>query len=441
MLAIKQLSVSYEEKTVLTEINCIFNRGEVVLVTGENGSGKTTLAKTIVGIIPKIVKAKVCGSIDYDGGNVNDFSLPQLSTMIGYVSQNTEEQISNLTVKDEVVFPLRNLLLQAEEIETRIEQVGEYFAIKPLFPQKTLLLSGGQAKLLTLATTGVMQPQVYVLDEPLVNLDIVNLNQVLKFVEHLRQHQKLVIIFSHLVAPFLNIANRLVVLKGGKVVDDLQGQIQQQQPEVAVLPPRTSDLGPVMISLKNVCCDWSSNQPVLKEINLTIHFGEKILVTGRNGSGKTTLARVISRGLRPKSGKIWGRPKIGLVLQNPALGFLGTSVKEELYGNCCLEQHQLADELAVTLNLMQYYDWSPFQLSGGEQKKLALCVALACQPELLILDEPIACLDQNTIGWLHTYLRGLNCAVLCLTHEGSIATVFERQIIIEDGVIIYDSST
>ena len=171
-------------------------------------------------------------------------------------------------------------------------------------------------------------------------------------------------------------------------------------------------------------------QPVLREVSLGLEPGAIGLVAGRSGGGKTTLLELISGLAEPDQGTIhWNGERLrarqrrwlcGLVFQFPERHFLGLTVGQELrLGQRRVESERLEAVLQrvglAGLSLQQ----RPEQLSGGQQRRLALAVQLLRHPQVLLLDEPTAGLDWTVRGEIVALLEGLarERAVLVVTHE------------------------
>ena len=186
-----------------------------------------------------------------------------------------------------------------------------------------------------------------------------------------------------------------------------------------------------MLELRNVSYQPATAvAPVLCGVSLSLAVGRASLVAGRSGSGKTTLLEVISGLAEPSSGQVlWEGEQLngrqlrwlcGLVFQFPERHFLGLSVGQELklgHRRLTAEEAQAALQLVGMegLSLQQ----APEQLSGGQQRRLALAVQLLRNPRVLLLDEPTAGLDWAVRGEILELLAALaqERAVLVVTHE------------------------
>jgi energy-coupling factor transport system ATP-binding protein len=186
-----------------------------------------------------------------------------------------------------------------------------------------------------------------------------------------------------------------------------------------------------MLELRNVSYQPATAvAPVLCGVSLSLAVGRASLVAGRSGSGKTTLLEVISGLAEPSSGQVlWEGERLngrqlrwlcGLVFQFPERHFLGLSVGQELklgHRRLTAEEAQAALQLVGMegLSLQQ----APEQLSGGQQRRLALAVQLLRNPRVLLLDEPTAGLDWAVRGEILELLAVLSQerAVLVVTHE------------------------
>src|SRR3954469_15437687 len=145
--------------------------GEVVLVAGPSGCGKSTLIRAINGLIPHAYPGELTGSVRIDGHATTDLKLRDIALTVGTVLQDPAKQIVGATVDAELAFGPENLGLAREEIRARIDRVAVQAGIERLIGRETAALSGGERQLVATAGTLMMEPKLYVVDEPLANLD------------------------------------------------------------------------------------------------------------------------------------------------------------------------------------------------------------------------------------------------------------------------------
>lgn len=220
----------------------------------------------------------------------------------------------------------------------------------------------------------------------------------------------------------------------------------------------------LLIELKNVSVVFEKNTDVekvaLEDINLSFSTDERILLVGNTGSGKTTLIYLLDLLLKPSSGVILYdgvnpfeksfefRKKIGVSFQIPERQFFNESVKEEIvyaaknFSVPCSDSDILDIIKKVGLS-KDILNKSPFNLSGGEQRKVAIASILIHKPEFLLFDEPTAGLDLKGMLSIRDILRNFkdeNKGYIIATHEPELFTdLCNREIKLENGKVISDS--
>ncbi|MCD6443942.1 ATP-binding cassette domain-containing protein [Candidatus Bathyarchaeota archaeon] len=162
-----------------------------------------------------------------------------------------------------------------------------------------------------------------------------------------------------------------------------------------------------MIEVKDVYYTYPNGFTALRGVNLTIHKGECVAIMGENGAGKTTLVKHFNGLLKPTRGTVVVdgvktkdasvaqlSRKVGLVFQNPDHQFFSETVEEEVafalknFGFPEDEVERRVEEVLKRMGLLGYRKSSPFSLSGGEKKRLAIASIVVFEPEYLVLDEP-----------------------------------------------------
>jgi energy-coupling factor transport system ATP-binding protein len=226
----------------------------------------------------------------------------------------------------------------------------------------------------------------------------------------------------------------------------------------------------MLIELKNVTHVYEHERGtrVLKNVNLEIRENEFIGLIGHTGSGKSTLAQILNGLIKPSEGNVIIdgiditkekvnlqriRQKIGLVFQYPEHQLFEETVYKDIAfgpGNLELDPEDIeirvreALEL-VGLNYEEFKNRSPFNLSGGQQRKVAIAGVLAMKPEVLILDEPTAGLDpqgrRQLMGLLETLYKKEGITIILISHRmEEIARLSTRVIVLCEGKVQFDDS-
>lgn len=202
---------------------------------------------------------------------------------------------------------------------------------------------------------------------------------------------------------------------------------------------------PVLVALRGVSYAYEDGPAVLSDLDFEVREGRALALLGRNGSGKTTLMRLLSGGLRPRSGELTveGRPvsydrkgltglrtTVQLVVQDPDDQLFAASVAQDVsFGplNLGLPDDQVrvrVDEALAALGISALADRPTHLLSYGQRKRTAIAGAVAMRPRVLILDEPTAGLDPDGQERLLATLDGLRrsgTTVVMATHDVDLA--------------------
>ena len=225
----------------------------------------------------------------------------------------------------------------------------------------------------------------------------------------------------------------------------------------------------MFVHLENMCFTYSLGMPfeteVLKNIDLEIDKGEFIGLIGHTGCGKTTLIQHFNGLLKPTSGKIFVegvdlnkkgvnlkliRQKIGLVFQYPENQLFEETIYQEVaFGprKLGLPEGKIERRVREALKMVDldynlYVERSPFSLSGGEMRRVALASILSIRPKMLILDEPTANLDSKNSEKLMELMRKLNedekITIIFSSHDPMVISKAKRSIVLHDGEIIED---
>ncbi len=227
-----------------------------------------------------------------------------------------------------------------------------------------------------------------------------------------------------------------------------------------------------ILEVKNLTHTYDGNTPfvhdAVKNINFSIEKGEIIGIIGHTGSGKSTLVQHLNGLLKPTTGKIllddeniWDNPKqirsirsrVGLVFQYPEYQlFEDTVYKDIAFGpkNMGLADDEIKKRVFEISELVgiknEYLDKSPFDLSGGEKRRVAIAGVMAMQPEIIVFDEPIAGLDprgrSDVIKMIADYRNKYNATVLIISHNmEDMAILADKLIVMNKGeVALFDTT-
>ena len=471
-IKIKNLIFSYpnSEKTALNDVNLTINQGEFVTICGKSGCGKSTLLRHLKPILTP--HGKTSGEIYFYGKSIYDLSDREQAENIGFVMQNPDNQIVTDKVWHELVFGLESLGINSAEIRSKVAEMASFFGIQNWFYENVTNLSGGQKQILNLASVMVMNPTLLLLDEPSSQLDPISAHDFFTMLERINTELGVTIILSeHNLSEVFPLSDKVVVMEDGKITAENTpykiGEELKQKSMFAALPTPTKiyySLGnnsgncPITIrdghkwlekqqinehfefkseknrintepilELKDVWFRYEKNSDdILKGLSFKVHENEFYAIVGGNGVGKSTALSVISKINKPYRGKVFinDDTKVAVMPQNPQSLFLKKSVLEELYDAVFdVEKEKRKNEIEYVIKLCELdnlLENHPYDLSGGEQQRVALAKMLLRKPDLLMLDEPTKGLDACFKRKLATILKSLQkngMTVLMVTHD------------------------
>ena len=218
--------------------------------------------------------------------------------------------------------------------------------------------------------------------------------------------------------------------------------------------PPTRDCDDILV-VDNVSYSYLDRFPALTDVSLTVRRGEKVALLGANGCGKSTLLKVLDGLIFPTAGTYHAfdaavteqhledrqfsegfRSRVGFVFQNSDAQVFSSNVRDEIaFGplNMAMPLEQVkrrVDDTLEMLDIADIADRAPYQLSGGQKKRVAIASVLVMNPEVLIFDEPTAALDPRTQHWLMELIVELNRAgktIVLATHDlASLETLADR---------------
>ena len=212
MLEFRNVSFSYEPGTpVLDNLSFHIRKGDTVGLIGANGAGKSTIMKLMLGLLP------AQGEILVDGMPVTKQNLSVIRQKIGFVLQDSDNQMLMPTVYEDMFFGPRNYGLTREEADARVDRVLKELGLESLKHRHNHKISGGEKRMAAIATILAMEPEMIVMDEPSTALDPVNRRRVISTINS-RKETKL--IASHDLDMILDTCQRVILLNHGRIVAD-----------------------------------------------------------------------------------------------------------------------------------------------------------------------------------------------------------------------------
>ena len=212
MIEFQNVSFSYESgRPVLRDLSFTIRDGECVGLIGANGAGKSTVMKLLLGLL--IGEGKIL----VDNVEVRKDTLPQIRKKLGFVLQNSDNQMFMPTVYEDMAFGPMNYGLSRQETDTRVDEVLERLGLEELKHRHNHKLSGGEKRMAAIATVLAMEPETILMDEPTSALDPCNRRLVIRTVRELPQTK---LITSHDLDMIWDTCDRVILLSGGAIAAD-----------------------------------------------------------------------------------------------------------------------------------------------------------------------------------------------------------------------------
>ena len=482
LLTVENLSFQYEQQPILRGVSFAVEAGELVTIFGSTGSGKSTLLKLLK---PELrPNRSFTGDVKLRG----EALTTENSLKIGYVAQQPLEQVVMETVWQELAFGLENIGTPQSIMQQKIAEMATFFGIHKWLYKSTNELSGGQLQLLNVASVLLMEPDILLLDEPTSQLDPIAAGEFIQMLSKINRELGItMIVVEHRLEELLAISDRVLYMKDGVVAVDATpstiGYYMKDEPMFKALPAATqlhctvtatkqsavtvkdgmsflahfkeqqlvmtehAELEPYL-HVRDVYFRYmKKGEDIVAGTSFTVGRGELFSIVGGNGAGKSTLLSLLANVHKPYKGKIEiaNKPlsksdaKVMLLPQNPQLLFMQTTVEAEL-------QHmysgpaEAVTELCEQLQLTHLLQRNPFDVSGGEQQKIALAKILLLQPDVLLLDEPTKGVDAAFKQQYKKILQRLQqqgLTIIIVTHDidfaaqvsNRCALFFDRQLV------------
>ncbi|MCC5578875.1 ABC transporter ATP-binding protein [Microtetraspora sp. AC03309] len=493
LVAVEELRVSFPSAGVeaVRGVSLSVAPGECVAVVGESGSGKSVTARSLLGLAGQgaVVRASrfTMAGRDALGFGPRDWRRLR-GRFAGLVLQDALVSLDPLrTVGDEIaeVLAVHDVVPRPGRKARVLELLATVGIPDPeiragQYPHE---LSGGLRQRALIASAVAADPELIIADEPTTALDVTVQAQILRLLADRKAAGTAVLLISHDLAVVASLADRVLVMKDGLVVEEGHTERVLSSPgheytrsllaavpsassrgtrlsaPAVPLPERTPGHAPEVLAATDLSLSYGSRRAV-DGVSFTLHRGETLGVVGESGSGKTTLARLALGLLDPGSGEVrlhgrrWSgvrerrrrprRPAIQLISQNALESFdprhtVGRLVAEPLHGLPRRERRARALELLERVGLAPgLAARHPRELSGGQRQRVAIARALGPRPDVLVCDEPVSALDVSIQAQVLDLLAEIQAedgtALLFVSHDlGVVHHISDRVLVMKDG--------
>ncbi|WP_309128580.1 ABC transporter ATP-binding protein [Microbacterium sp.] len=466
-LDVQGLRIVAGPRTLVDDVSFTVSPGECVAIVGESGAGKSLTARALLGMLPEGARA-ASGRLDIDGtdaAGLDDAGWRMLrGRSIALVAQDALAALDPLRrIGREIAEPMEIHGLHASDRETRVIDLLASVAMPE--PARRARdrpheLSGGMRQRALIASALAGDPAVLVADEATTALDATVQARILALLRGIADRGTAVVFISHDLAAVRRVADRVLVMRDGRIVERGETAELMRAPRdeytrallAASIPqPRAVRRGAGSTLLVAHAVTKSFDRPAVDGASFTLTAGRTLGIVGESGSGKTTLARMLVGVQHPDSGRLeWSSPqRVQLVHQNPLGAFdprwtIGRSLSEALEAAGVLRRHrtrrisELLNEVGLDPELSRR---RPRELSGGQRQRASIARALAADPEVLVLDEPVSALDptvrERVLQLLARLQQERELTMVFVSHDlGVVAAVCDDVLVMQHGVIV-----
>ena len=489
-----RLPTGGDRPEAVSDVSFEVNKEEIVCLVGESGSGKSVIAQTVMGLLPKTLRA-TGGSILLEGENLLAAGERRLRELRGArMAMIFQEPMTALNpvmrCGDQIDEVLRfHTTLEKTERNRKTENLLREVSLPE--PERILSsyphqLSGGQRQRIMIAMALALEPALLIADEPTTALDVTTQAQILKLIAELqKKHGMGVLFITHDFGVVAEIAHRVAVLREGRLVEMGAKLEVLQRPRheytkmlirsVPTLQPHARPAADSVVVLETkdlsktyLDRSWFGRRREVRaasEVSLEVRKGQTLGIVGESGSGKSTVARCIVRLIEPSGGEVrlGGadiarmrpralrplRRRVQIVFQDPYRSLnprrsVGEAIIEGPL-NYGVPRAQALERARRLMQLVQMDPASleryPHQFSGGQRQRICIARALAMEPELLVADEAVSALDVSVqaqvLALLAEIRARLDLAMLFITHDLRVAAqVCDHVAVMQSGRVV-----
>jgi len=486
-ITVDDVTFRYQKRVILDHVSLTIPEGKISLIMGASGSGKSTLSHIASGLLPEEDESLESGEVYVFNKNIRNLSNNERAEYVTMMFQNPDLQFCMDTLRKEMRFCLENISVPRDEMDSRIERIAKELSIEALLDRKLFTLSGGEKQKAALCCLRVIGSRCIVLDEPFANLDGVSAMNLISLLEGLRDDFGITIVaVDHQIDHWKDVFDNIILLgSNGKILTD--GITRETLGSYSSLFIKEGVFFPDFdLAIKNgIESKELKNKEIVGLDDLVIRSEEKtkkerrrrmkrnkrglfnlndtdkILINqksrisfmrgsmtallGRSGCGKTTLFLSLLKqhsydGSIEFDGTDTNKMKlkeltnnVGIVFQNPINQFITQNVLEEVKVSIKLwnkkidsdELNEMALEMLDDYGLKDYRNQSPYLLSQGQMRRLAVLSVLAGGQKVLLLDEPTYGQDRKStetiMNNLKSKMKNEDLTVIFTTHDRKLA--------------------
>ena len=496
LLQVEDLAVSFVTRnginTAVDGVSFTVETGRITAIIGESGSGKSVACYSLLGLVPRPPGRIDGGRALFEGRDLLQMKETALRRIRGRdIAMIFQDPMTCLnpymSIGRQLMEPLRyhhrvsRQAARARALELLAEVgIRDPAATIDNFPHQ---FSGGMRQRVMIAMALINEPRLLIADEPTTALDVTIQAQILKLIAELQRRRNIGVIFiSHDLAVVADIADTIVVMQRGRVVERGEGEEIFQcarhpytKKLLAAIPsgskaPRTEPAEP-LIRVRNLCTWFAPGRgaaPVkaVDDVSFDIQRGEVLGLVGESGSGKSTIGRSILRLVPVTSGKIdfdgidltalrgrelkRMRRRMQMIFQdpfaslNPRMTVYDTLAEPLLLHGIHSRKHvaqgvlRLMDDVGLARAFVRKY---PHEFSGGQRQRIAIGRALATRPEFIVADEPVSALDVTIQAQILELLQALGreygLTMLFVSHDLAVVRhLADRLLVLYRGEVV-----
>ena len=445
-LSVKDLSFQYpsypglESRSLFKDLSFELEKGSMNLLLALPGSGKTTLSRILTGLVPAYTGGELYGNIQKAGET-------------GIVFQNPDEQLFCSTAEKEVVFPLEAAGLSREEIGRRADAAFQKTGIEYLRFKKPIHLSGGEKRRLLISVLCATDPELWILDETLEEIDIRGREEILSFLK--ASGKTILILTAKMLDVYKKYADNFFVYAGGSLMQFADGSSREfayavkeggfcldgdMPDENALKALESVTFENPVLKVEGLRFSYPDSDFTLDVDNFALEQGKTTAVIGTNGCGKSTLSHIIAGLLKPEAGKVLLEEKevsaeklnrnCSYLFQNPDYQlFLPTARAELEYGLKLqkLPQDQIEEKVQEAIKVfgIEHPDAPPVLMSYGQRKKLQAAIYWLLEKKIVIIDEADSGISSKEYRQIIDAFRQspADPAILIITHDIQLAAL------------------